>query len=96
MDVTLGTMLAMIIPTLAITFVGFMLKKRWDAVDKSLDRVETKMEDLNNKVDEKIQSVMDKVDRHTQTLHKRVTDTEKDVTRLDERLSMHMRPRQDP
>ena len=91
MEVTLGTILAGLIPTVAVLVVGYLLKRRSEGIDRRMDRFEVKLEDVANKVDEKNAAIMEKVDRHTQTLHKRVSDNDNKVVRMDERLNAHLK-----
>ena len=47
MTVDVGPIIAAIVPTVVIAVVGWLLSKRWDAVDKSIEEVKSEQHEHN-------------------------------------------------
>lgn len=93
MDITLGNILAMMIPTVAVAVVGWLLNRSVGDVDRRVQAVETQQA----KIEQRVVDIKDEFVREVHKVHTRISKVEleqgKTETRLDSHLEWHRRER---
>lgn len=89
MDITLGNVLAALIPTVGIALVGWLLNRSVGDVDRRVQTVEAGQESIERKVE----GLKDELKNDIAKVHSRVSKTEveqaKTQTKLDAHLEWH-------